>query len=286
MNLPSFSNLGFNSGYQVRVARAFLACLCLLVLSAHPSPAQEKKITNAMGMSFILVEPGSFMMGSPKTEQFRNADEIRHPMEIKKAYYLQTTEVTLKQWRAIMGKKLLRKRKGTDDIPVTRVSYYDCLKYIARLNKKKMGIYRLPTEAEWEYACRAGTTTAYSWGDDIDCSRAMYGNNTKKNEDCTLFFKSMKIKPNGPAPVKRFAPNPWGFYDMHGNVWEWCSDEYTDYLSGHGNTIYSPVESDSRTRRGGSWYKYGQSLRSANRTYAHPGAKFITTGFRLVRKAD
>ncbi len=185
-----------------------------------------------------------------------------------------------------MGKKWLRKRKGPDDMPVTRVSYYDCLTFIAKLNKKNTGTYRLPTEVEWEYACRAGTTTPYYWGDDMDCSRAMYGNNTKKNGPCTLFFESMGILPNGPAPVKTFAPNPWGFYDMHGNVWEWCSDKYSNYLSHHDNKVYSPVKSDSITRRGGSWYKYGKSLRSANRTYAHPGAKFITTGFRLVRGTD
>ncbi len=272
----------FNSGYQGNLIVALLAFFFLLVLP-QPSPAEEKKITNTLGMSFILVEPGMFMMGSPETERFRNADEILHPMEIKNAYFLQTTEVTLKQWRMIMGRKWIGKRKGTDDMPVTRVSYYDCLKFISKLNKLGAGVYRLPTEAEWEYACRAGTTTAYSWGDAIDCSKAMYGNNTKKNAECTLFLESMKITANGPAPVQSFAPNPWGFYDMHGNVWEWCADEYIDHMSGHGNMMSKAIDSESRIRRGGSWYKYGRFLRSANRTYAHPGAKFLTTGFRLVR---
>jgi sulfatase modifying factor 1 len=284
MTLSSF----LNSGYHGKIVTAFLAAFCMLVFLPQPGTAQEKKITNAMEMSFILVEPGNFMMGSPETEPLRDADERHHLAEIKTAFYLQTTEVTLEQWRAIMGKKWIGRRKGTDDMPVTQVSYYECLKYIDKLNKKKIGVYRLPTDMEWEYACRAGTTTAYSWGDAIDCSKAMYGNNTKKDKECTLFFKSMKIATNVPAPVKSFDPNPWGLYDMHGNVWEWCSDKYAPFLlePGTRGNIPVPVESDSRVRRGGSWYKYGQYLRSANRTYAHPGAKFVTTGFRLVREAD
>ena len=282
MNLFPF----FSSGYRRKIAISVLASFCMLVLLAESSPAQEKKITNKIGMSFILVEPGSFTMGSPETERFRDADESYQSVEIKTPFYLQSTEVTLAQWRAVMGKKWLGRRKGSDDMPVTQVSYYDCLKYIKKLNKMGMGVYRLPTDMEWEYSCRAGTTTAYSWGDAIDCSKAMYGNNTRKDEECTLFFKSMKIAGNGPAPVQTFDPNPWGFYDMHGNVWEWCADKYVAHRSGSGKKSYSPVDSDSHIRRGGSWYKYGRYLRSANRTYAHPGAKFLTTGFRLVREAN
>ncbi len=239
-----------------------------------------------MEMSFILVEPGTFMMGSPKTERFRNSDETLHPAKIKTPYYLQTTEVTLKQWRTLMGRKWIGRRKGSDNMPVTRVSYYDCLKFISKLNKLGIGVYRLPTEAEWEYACRAGTTSAYSWGDAIDCSKAMYGNNKKKDGECLLFLASIKIAASGPAPVKSFAPNPLGFYDMHGNVWEWCSDEYMPHMSGMENMMSRVMDSESRIRRGGSWYNYGRFLRSANRTYAHPGAKFSTTGFRLVRETN
>ncbi|RLB87058.1 MAG: formylglycine-generating enzyme family protein [Deltaproteobacteria bacterium] len=286
MTLSSFLNSGFNSdggsGYLKKSTGAFFLFFCLLIFLPPPGTAQEKTLTTPLGMSFILVEPGTFMMGSPETERFRNADEPPRSVTIEKAFYLQTTEVTLGQWRAVMGKKWIKKRKGTDDMPVTQVSYYDCLKYIGKLNEKGMAVYRLPTDMEWEYACRAGTTTAYSWGDAIDCSKAMYGNNPKKDDECTLYFNSIKIDTHGPAPVKTFAPNPWGFYDMHGNVWEWCSDNYVP----QGFKGYNPVDSNSHIRRGGSWYKYGYYLRSANRTYAHPGAKFVTTGFRLVREAD
>ena len=286
MTLSSFVYSGLNSGYPGKIARAFLVFFWMLVFLPQPGTAQEKTLTTPLGMSFVLVEPGTFMMGSPDTERFRDADETSRSVIIETAFYLQTTEVTLGQWRAVMGEKWLNKRKGTENMPITQVSYYDCLEYIEKLNKKGMGVYRLPTEMEWEYACRAGTTTAYSWGGDIDCSKAMYGNNSKKDDKCTPYLRSIEIDPDGPAPVKTFAPNPWGFYDMHGNVWEWCSDKYVPQGSAQGVKGYSPIDSDSHIRRGGSWYKYGRYLRSANRTYAHPGAKFTTTGFRLVRETD
>lgn len=267
-----------------RIPWIFWALVWLITCLAQPTIAQEKNLLNDMGMAFILVEPGTFTMGSPSTEPFRNTDEIQRSITFEKPFYLQTTEVTLKQWQSVMGKKWFMKRRGSDDSPVTRVSYFDCLKFIDKLNQKGMGVFRLPTEAEWEYACRAGTTTAYSVGDTLDCSQAMYGNNTKKDKECMGVYESMNIPRNGPAPVKTFAPNVWGFYDMHGNVWEWCADIYNPNLSGTG--ISSGRDSKSRIRRGGSWYKHGHYLRSANRTYAHPGSKFTTTGFRLVREAD
>ena len=185
-----------------------------------------------------------------------------------------------------MGKKLFNRIKGTDNMPVVLVSFYDCQEFIKKLNNLNKGVYRLPTEMEWEYACRAETTTAYSFGNAIDCSKAMYGNNQQKQTDCIQHFKSMELLPNQAAPVKSFAPNPWGFYDMHGNIWEWCADPYLDYKSHIIDTGYDPIKTDTRIKRGGSWYKYGFYCRSANRAYAHPGAKFQTTGFRLVLEAD
>lgn len=265
-----------------------LAALLLLPCLPVPpkAPAADPKITNSLGMTFVRIEPGTFTMGSPVTERLRDRDEQQHEKTITAAFYLQETEVTLDQWRAVMGKRWIMKKKGMDTMPVTRVSWHDCIDYIKKLNTMGQGTYRLPTEAEWEYACRAGTTTAYSWGDGIDCSKALYGNNTMKDSECTLFIETMNIPPNGPAPVKTYAPNPWGLYDMHGNVWEWCQDMYTDYLAPPTDHAVPAVKTESRVRRGGSWYKHAHYLRSANRTYGHPGAKFKTTGFRLVLKAD
>ncbi len=267
-----------------------LVGLVLLLLSVmslpHAAYAKEARYTNALGMTFIKIQPGTFTMGSPASEPHRSRDEQAHPQTITAAFYLQETEVTLAQWRAIMGRRWLMRIKGWDNMPVTRVSWHDCIKYIEKLNKKGPETYRLPTEAEWEYACRAGTTTIYSWGDNIDCSKALYGNNAIKANECTAYLKPLGIPEDGPGPVKSYAPNPWGLYDMHGNVWEWCQDLYADYQTAPGDKPTGVLDSESRVRRGGSWYKHGTSLRSANRTYAHPGARFKTTGFRLVLEAD
>lgn len=246
---------------------------------------REKKITNYIGMTFIRVNPGSYHMGSPVSEPGRQKDEIRHRVTIDKPFYLQETEVTLKQWWAVMGKKWINPRKGDPDAPVTRVSFYDVQNYIKKLNYNSSGTYRLPTEKEWEYACRAGTETAYSFGKTIGCADAVFGNNSTKDARCIPLLRSKGIKANGPAPVKKFSPNAWGFYDMHGNVWEWCSDSYAPYRANTDGSNYSLMDSDSKVRRGGSWYKSGTLLRSANRTYAHPASKFATTGFRLVIEA-
>ncbi|MBA7696903.1 Formylglycine-generating enzyme [subsurface metagenome] len=195
---------------------------------------------------------------------------------------MQTTEVSLKQWWAVMGKRFFGRRKGTDDMPVTRVSWYDCMKFIKKLNAQKEGVYRLPTEAEWEYACRSGSTTAYNWGEAIDCSKAMFSNNSKKSGECLKYVKSREMAVDGAAPVKSYPSNAWGLYDMHGNVWEWCYDWYGDYPN---DPVVDPLGHSSGTmkiRRGGSWFKHGYSCRSANRNYGHPGSRYRTTGFRLV----
>ena len=279
-------NTLFFLNFKKKLLYFFLSGFTLLFLFADTGLTQEKKFTNHLGMEFILVQPGTFVMGSPENEPSRDKNEVQHKVIISKAYYLMATEVTVKQWRAVMGRKMFSKKKGGDNFPVTKVSYYDIERFIRKLNRQNKGIYRVPTEAEWEYACRAGTTTAYSWGNKIDCSKAMYENNNKKRSECINYYASQGIASDQPAPVKSFQPNPWGFYDMHGNVWEWCSDIYQDYQSNMPDRGYDIMETGTRIKRGGSWYKYGIFLRSANRAYAHPGAKFRTTGFRLVLKAD
>ncbi|MFH2059804.1 MAG: formylglycine-generating enzyme family protein [Pseudomonadota bacterium] len=263
-----------------------IACCLFYRLSFNNAWALDNKITNSIGMEFILVQPGSFMMGSPEKEPFRDTDELQHKVEITTSFYLQATEVTIEQWEAVMGKKMFTRKRGGQTSPVTRVSFFDCQNFIKKLNKQNKEKYRLPSEAEWEYAARSGTTTTYFWGNDIDCSKAMYGNNTRANPECIPFYKSMNLKPDEAAPVKTFKPSPWGFYDMHGNVWEWCADQYRPYMDRSTNKDYDTIKQMSRVRRGGSFYKHSQSLRSANRTYAHPGAQFQTTGFRLVLEAN
>jgi sulfatase modifying factor 1 len=193
--------------------------------------------------------------------------------------------VTLRQWRAITGKRFFGAIEGPDTSPAQRISWHDCQEYIKKLNQMGEGTYRLPTEAEWEYACRAGTTTAYSWGNTIDCTRAMYENSDKTSE-CTSYVKSRGLPEGAPAPVGSYPPNPWGLYDMNGNVWEWCLDWYGDYPDGPVTDPQGPESGPGRVRRGGSWFKYGYYCRSANRNYGHAPTRYRTTGFRLVRELE
>jgi formylglycine-generating enzyme required for sulfatase activity len=225
-------------------------------------------------------------MGSPEDESGRDPSEQRHRVRIGRPFYMQTTELTLGQWRALMGKKMLFGRKGDDRMPVTRVSWFDAQAFIEKLNARGEGTYRLPTEAEWEYASRAGTTTAYSWGDTIDCEKAMYANSPMKFDQCVDLHRAQGLPVNEPAPVKSYGPNPWGLYDMHGNVWEWCQDWYGPYPQGSQIDPKGPESGVNRIRRGGSWFGLGPICRSANRAYGHPAQRLRTTGFRLVREVE
>ena len=255
----------------------------ILTLVVTPASAEKKKVSNSLGMNFVLISAGSFWMGSPSGEAHRHRTENRHKVIISRPYYLQTTEVTLKQWWAIMGKKFIGRRSGTNEMPVTNVSWHESQKFIRKLNKLNKGVYRLPTEAEWEYAARAGSTEAYSWGRDISCSQAMFGNKSDEVDTCVDYLEKRGIPPNQPAPVMSYSPNDWGLYDMHGNVWEWCLDDYVENLGDR--TVTDPLMDKDivqKVRKGGSWFKYGYSTRSANRAFAHAASRFKTTGFRLV----
>jgi formylglycine-generating enzyme required for sulfatase activity len=216
----------------------FLLLLIQITIPVHGLTA-EKRFTNSIGMEFALLPAGSFMMGSPPEEPRRNKDEVQHQVTFSKPFYMQTTEVTLKQWRALMGKRFfgLFGRRGKENKPIVKVSWFDSV-------------------------TRAGSQTAYSWGKDIDCTKAMYSNNTLKSDDCVEYVKSRGLATDSPAPVKSYAPNAWGLYDMHGNVWEWVQDWY---VKDYPDAVVDPkgIESGKeRVRRGGSWFKYGNSQKT------------------------
>jgi len=243
----------------------------------------DKKFWNSVGMEFVLIPAGTFLMGSPADEPFRNPDEVQHQVTITKPFYLQRTEVTRQQWGALMGGKPFGSRDG-DDLPVVKVSWHSSMRFIEKLNAVGEGTYRLPTEAEWEYACRAGSQEAFTWGKNISCGQAMYGNNSLKSKECLEYAKKRGLPMDGPAPVKSYPPNAWGLYDMHGNVWEWCSDWYGDYPQ---HAVSDPAGPDSgklRVRRGGSWFKGSWLCRSANRNFSHFASRYRTLGFRVVRE--
>jgi len=234
--------------------------------------ADQKIITNSIGMEFVQIPAGEFDMGSPSNEKDRDSDEGPvHHVKISNAFYIGKYEVTQKQWHDVMGTSPSY-FKG-DDLPVEQVSWNDVQDYIKKLNEKEgVNKYRLPTETEWEYSARAGTTTSYSFGDD-----------ESKLGDYAWYFDNSGREPH---EVGQKKPNPWGLYDMHGNVWEWVQDIYKNSYSG-APTDGSAWEGSGSLRvvRGGSWPAYFRAgyCRSARRLSDAPGDRVINLGFRLLR---
>jgi formylglycine-generating enzyme required for sulfatase activity len=216
---------------------------------------------NSIGMEFVKIPSGSFMMGSPTSEKDRSGDEIQHQVTISKDFYLGKYEVTQAQWQAIMGSNPSNFK--SDNLPVEQVNWDDTQEFIKKLNAKGEGTYRLPTEAEWEYAARAGTTGDY------------YG-----NIDSIAWYKDNSGSKTHPVGQKQ--ANAFGLYDMSGNVWEWCQDWYGDYPSGAVTNPTGATSGSARVSRGGSWSDPAVNLRSACR-YT-PSERFSFLGFRLLRQ--
>jgi tetratricopeptide (TPR) repeat protein len=237
--------------------------------------------TNDLGMKFVYIPAGKFMMGSPPDEIGRNSDEHLHLVELTKSFYLQTTEVTQTQWLKVM-KSHRSPYKGAD-LPVSGMFWQEVQEYIQKLNElDDRGIYRLPTEAEWEYACRAGTQSHYSSGKCLSAEAA----NFKNEEQLPGCPEETTIRAYEPMPVASFPPNAWGLNDMHGNVNEWCEDWYDKYRM---EAVIDPVVDDKpaidkgHVHRGGSYLARGELCRSANRFHSeNSGSTFPNIGFRLV----
>ena len=183
---------------------------------------QPQPFTNSIGMKFVWIPPGTFLMGSPKEEREREDNETQHKVTLTKGFYMGIHLVTQEQWQAVTGNNP-SEFKGEKNLPVDTVSWEDCQEFIKKLREKDKKLYRLPTEAEWEYACRAGTKTPFHFGETISTDQAnyngdyVYGNGKKgKYREKT-------------TPVGSFPANAWGLHDMHGNVWEWCEDWYGEY---------------------------------------------------------
>ena len=228
----------------------------------------EEDLGNGIKFEMILIPAGKFMMGSPKKEKGRDDNETQHEVSLTKSYYMGKYAVTQEQWKAVMGNNPSSRTKGAK-LPVTDVSWNDCKKFIKKLNGITKGKYRLPTEAEWEYACRAGTTTAYSFGAKITPKDANYDD----------------LKLGKPVEVGRYKPNAFGLYDMHGNVWEWCEDRYAKYPAGAVIDPKGPAKGDYRVLRGGSFYGNDLGARSSLRGDGSPSGRYVYDGFRLARTA-
>lgn len=235
---------------------------------------------NSIGIELVLIPAGEFAMGSPLSEKGRYYDEGPvHPVRITKPFYLGATEVTQGQWKAVMRTEPWKGKdnvKEGDNYPVVHVNWYEAVEFCRRLSNHERKKYRLPTEAEWEYACRAGSQTMYSFGDSED-ELSQYGWHDGNAWDaCEKYAHRIRQK----------APNGWGLYDMHGNVWEWCSDWYGAYPSARVSDPQGPRIGSYRVGRGGGWGNRLANVRSAYRGRSLPTSRDDSLGFRVACNAD
>jgi formylglycine-generating enzyme required for sulfatase activity len=230
--------------------------------------AQSPIPKNSIGMEFVRIPAGEFLMGSNNYDN----EKPPHRVRISRAFYLGQYEVTQAQWQVVMGTNPSRFKGET--LPVEQVSREDAQEFIRCLNAKEGGAkYRLPTEAEWEYAARAGTTTAYSFGDDPGQlgEYAWFSTNSG----------------NTTHAVGQKKPNQWGLYDMYGNVWERVQDWYGSYAADAAVDPKGPTTGSNRVVRGGSWLSDASNSRSASRIYITPGDRYNFLGVRLyVARGD
>ena len=283
--------------------RLHLFSFCLLLFAVQSAKAQ-------IPGNMVLIETGIFLMGSPSNEPERRVDETPHRVTIN-SFYMGKYQVTQKEYQDVMGTNPSNFKGG--NLPVETVSWYDAVEYcntrseqeglmpvytidndrsypgiqneyanvwrVVTWNRNADG-YRLPTEAEWEYACRAGTTTPFNTGYNITTDHANYNGNYPYYFNATGAYQECTME------VGSFEPNRWGLYDMHGNVREWCWDWYGDY---GGSAQINPTGASlgfSRVLRGGHWNGDGRGLRSAYRSYYAPPFKSHSIGFRIVRNAQ
>ena len=231
----------------------------------HPTNIDTVNLPNNVKLEMVLIPSGKFTMGSPISEVGREF-EAQHEVTITKPYYMGKHEVMQEQWKAVMGTNPSFTKGGK--LPVTDVSWHDCHEFIKKLNKETGYGFRLPSEAEWEYACRAGKKTAYSFGDRITKDDANYGGSTI----------------SAPAAIESYKPNAFGLYHMHGNVWEWCEDWKADYPAGAVTDPQGPAMGNGRVLRGGCFLSPNSSfLRSAYRLDSIPTNTYTINGFRLVK---
>ena len=258
--------------------RCFIFCTAIAIgLACECMGQQPKEITNSIGMKMVFIPHGTFKMGSPPSEQKRNADEVQHEVTISRDFYLGAYEVTQSQYKRIMGSNPSRFQgvvcDFNEELPVESVRWEDALDFCNKLNQTEPHdlfgrVYRLPTEAEWEYACRAATQSTYSFGTDkaLLSEYAWYEDNGA-NRIHTVGLKE---------------PNPWGLYDMYGNVWEWCFDYGWAYVNSAVKDPAGPAYGDTHVLRGGSWRQNANQCRSAGQRGNLGRIGLNSCGFRVV----
>ena len=215
------------------------------------------------------------MMGSLENEEGRRDDETRHKVTLTKGFYLGKYEVTQAQWTVVMETN--PSEFAGDHLPVEMVSWKDAMEFCRKLTELERAAgripdgwkYTLPTEAQWEYACRAGTTTVYAFGNKITTKQANFDKALGKT-----------------TSVGKYPANAWGFHDMHGNVREWCLDWHNPFAKGSMRDPQGPADGSNRVNRGGSWNNYDRYMRSANRSWGTPDFRNSPLGFRLSLQTE
>ena len=288
--------------------------------TAAVTPGQ---FTNSIGMKFVEIKPGSFLMGSPASQPGRDANETQHKVTLTKAFFMGTTHVARKHFAAFVeetGYRTDAEKEGfgramtataawsnavgaswrnpgfdqDDDHPVVQISWNDATAFSQWLSKKEGRRYRLPTEAQWEYAARAGTQTAYWWGDNPD--NGVGCANLADRTAAQTVPPRQQVSPDGrifnwsdgytyTSPVGKFKPNAWGLYDMLGNAWEWCGDTYGPYPAGDSIDPTGPGNWQIKVLRGGSWWGDPRK-RCASRLDRAANWRAGDFGFRLAMDAD
>jgi len=260
-----------------------LLILCPILSACSRVPETlTVELTDGVSMDFVYIPPGTFAMGAAPGEEgpLDDSEEPQHTVELSQGFYLAKYEITQAQWRAVVGTQPWRRRQYVKEgaqFPATYIAWLEVDEFVRRLNKKAdKDLYRLPTEAEWEYACRAGTTTRWHSGDDeqsLDDYAWVSGNTWATGKKY-------------PHAVGQKKPNAWGLYDMHGNVWEWVADWESRYTVEKQLDPKGPDDGERRSGRGGSFGTLGLGVRSASRFFSPPDARTPDVGTRILRVVE
>jgi len=261
----------------------------------------DTPITNSLGMELVSIPAGTFIMGSPKDEKGHRADETQREVTLTQKFRIATTEVTQKQWKDLMGtnfQDLINQQEGplgrgaklkstpsaiANNQPMCFVNWSDAIAFCKKLTEQERvkkiisntAQYTLPTEAQWEFCCRAGTNTTFTYGNSLTSKEANFYGKLPYGTDTPGIYREKS------TPIKSFPPNAWGLFDMHGNLYEWCLDWYEERPNSKTDPT-GPNSGDGRIIRGGAWDRKGSSCRSAYRYSRDPVRRSHNIGFRVI----
>ena len=267
------------SWFVIAAIVAAVVAVASIVVYAPQTRIAESVRDPHTGMEFVLIRPGTFQMGTPPEEAQREAQEVPHAVRLTKAFYMGRHEVTQAQWMKVMGTNPSHFQSCGPACPVEQVTFFDVEEFIRRLNAASGPGFRLPTEAEWEYACRAGSSEPFGRTASLSSRDSNINGNYPYNAPQGTFRQS-------PTTVGTFPSNAWGLFDMSGNVWEWVQDRHCPYGQGPVTDPIGQCESPHRVIRGGSWLFDGASARCGLRYTHRPQDKGYSLGVRLVRDVE